>query len=289
MGRALIPVADFFSKEITGARRFYLNMGPAARGPLAVAAGGWEACAPDYRVSRQDFPYCSIEFVVGGKGAVELAGRRQALVAGSVFSYGPGMPHTIVSDRTDCLKKFFVDFRGRAALQLMKEAGFEPGVCGAVNGVARITALFEEVVRFGSHAHAGAGRGAALALELLLLALAQARVASTDAGSARATFDRCHAQMQENFLQLRTVSALAVACHLDAAYLCRLYQRFLGQNPYRCLARMQMGWVAERLLEPGRLVREVAQQLEMDPFQLSRTFRRVYGISPRKFIQLRSN
>jgi len=288
MRRNLIPVADFFSKEITGARRFYLSLGPAARGPLAVAAGGWEVCAPDYRVARQDFPYFSIEFVVGGKGEVDLEGRTQPLVAGSVFSYGPGLPHTIVSDRVDCMKKFFVDFRGRPALQLMKEAGFEPGVCGAVNGVARITSLFEEVVRFGSHAHAGARRGAVLALELLLLALAQARAESTGAGSARSTFDRCHAHMQENFLQLRTVSELAAACHVDAAYLCRLYQRFLGQNPYRCLGRLQMGWVAERLLEPGRLVREVAEQLDMDPFQLSRTFRRVYGISPRNFIQLRS-
>jgi AraC-like DNA-binding protein len=274
------PADDFFSQEITGARRFYLNMGPAARGPLAVAAGGWEACASDYRVSRQDFPYFSIEFVVGGKGELMLDGQVQPLVAGSVFSYGPGMPHTIVSDRANCMKKFFVDFRGKAALQLMSEAGFKPGICGAVIGVGRITALFEELVRFGSHAHAGADRGAALALELLMLALSQERVESSDAGSARSTFDRCQAHMQEKFIQLRTVSELAAACHVDAAYLCR-------QNPYHYLGRLQMAWVAERLLEPGRLVREVAQQLDMDPFQLSRRFRRIYGVSPRKFIQLR--
>ena len=287
MGKKSQSVDDFFSQEITGARRFYFKMGPATRGPLAVTAGGWEACATDYRVSRQDFPYFSIELVVGGKGEVVLAGNTQPLMTGSVFGYGPGVPHTIVSDRNDCMKKFFVDFRGKAALQLMKEAGFEPGVCGAVNGISRITALFEEVLRFGAHAHAGAGRGAVLALELLLLALAQQRVESNAAGSARYTFDRSHAYMQQHFLQLRTVSDLAAACHVDGAYLCRLYQRFLGQNPYRCLGRMQMGWVAERLLEPGRLVREVAQQLDMDPFQLSRTFRRVYGVSPRQFIQLR--
>ncbi len=281
------PADDFFSQEITGARRFYLNMGPAERGPLAVAAGGWEACASDYRVSRQDFPYFSIEFVVGGKGEVVLSGRVQALVAGSVFSYGPGMPHTIVSDRKECMKKFFVDFRGKAAFQLMGEAGFGPGTCGAVLGVGRITALFEELVKFGSQAHAGADRGAVLALELMLLAMAQERVESSDAGSARATFNRCQSYMQEHFLQLRTISELAAACHVDAAYLSRLYQRFLGQNPYHCLGRLQMGWVAERLLEPCRLVREVAHQLDMDPFQLSRRFRQVYGVSPRKFIQLR--
>lgn len=287
MSRKTNQVDDFFSKEITRARRFYLNMGPVARGPLAVAAGGWEACAAGYHVARQDFPYFSIEFVMAGKGQVVLAGRTLPLVAGSVFSYGPGVPHVITSDQTDCLEKFFVDFRGRDALQLMNQAGLEPGACEAVVGTSRISLLFEEVVKMGSHPKAGAARGAGLALELLLLALAQERATSNDVGSARATFDRCHVYMQEHFLDLRTVTDLASACHIDGTYLCRLYQRFLGQSPYRSLGRLQMGWVAERLMEKGRLVREVAQKLDMDPFQLSRTFRRIHGVSPKQFIQLR--
>jgi AraC-like DNA-binding protein len=288
MSKRIVPADDFFSHEITGASRFYLNLGPIERGRLAVSAGGWEACADDYYVARAGFPYFSIEFVVGGRGEVVLDGQSYPLVAGSVFSYGPGTAHTIVSDRRDCLRKFFVDFRGRAALKLMTTAGFPPGTCGAVGGATRVTSVFEELVKSGLDSHGGGSRGSALALELLLLVVAKERVEVNDAGSARATFDRCHARLCEGALQLRSVSALAASCHVDAAYLCRLYQRFLGQSPYRFLVRMQMGWVAERLLEPGGTLHQVAGRLEMDPFQLSRIFRRVYGISPRRFVQMRS-
>jgi methylphosphotriester-DNA--protein-cysteine methyltransferase len=48
-----------------------------------------------------------------------------------------------------------------------------------------------------------------------------------------------------------------------------------------------MEWVAERLVETGRQVRSVADQLGMDPFQLSRTFRRTFGLSPTEFVRLR--
>lgn len=281
------PTADFFSREITGARRFYLNLGPATRGPMAVAAGGWEACAPGYRVSRPEFPFFSIEYVVAGRGEVTLNGRTHPLAVGSVFSYGPGVAHTIVSDREDRLEKYFVDFQGRDSVKAMAGAGLAPGSCGAVLGASRITTVFAELVSLGSSAHAESGRGAALALELLLLAIAQERAGAEAIGAARASFDKCQAQLQGNYLNLQTVNELAEACHLDPAYVCRLYRRFLGQTPYRCLVRRRMEWVAERLVETGRQVRSVADQLGMDPFQLSRTFRRTFGLSPTEFMRLR--
>ena len=42
----------------------------------------------------------------------------------------------------------------------------------------------------------------------------------------------------------------------------------------------------ERLQAPGALVRTVASDLGFgDPFQFSRTFRRVLGVSPREFVR----
>jgi hypothetical protein len=208
---------------------------------MAVAAGGWEACAPDYRVSRPEFPFFSIEYVVAGRGEVTLNGRTHPLAVGSVFSYGPGVAHTIVSDREERLEKYFVDFQGRDSMKAMAGAGLAPGSCGAVLGASRITTVFAELVSLGSSAHAESGRGAALALELLLLAIAQERAGAEAIGAARASFDKCQAQLRGNYLNLQTVNELAEACHLDPAYVCRLYRRFLGQTPYRCLVRRRDG------------------------------------------------
>ena len=288
MRRAAAVNTFVFSPETRDARRFFLDLGPYEQGPLAVAAGGWEACSPDYLVERSGFPYFSLELVTHGKGMVDLAGHPHALVAGSVFSYGPGVDHRIRSDRADLLEKYFVDFRGREAVALLDSAGFPPGSCGAVMGAARLIALFEELIGFGTHPHALARNGAVLSLRLLMVVLAQQRTEPGGTGSAHATLNRCQAYMQQHFLRLRTVEEVAAACHIDAAYLCRLYRRFLGQTPYRCLQRLQIGWAAERLLDTGRNVGEVADELGCDPFQFSRTFKRIYGVAPRAFVKARN-
>ena len=132
-------------------------------------------------------------------------------------------------------------------------------------------------------------RTSELQLELLLLLI----VRSTQPGSrserrALATFERCRRHIEAHFLQLHTLEEAAAACHVDVAYLCRLFRRFLDDTPFRYLQRLQMQWAAERLHTSGRLIREVADDLRIDPFQFSRTFKRIHGVSPSAFLNARS-
>lgn len=133
---------DFFSKKVRRSRRFYLDLGPVERGPLSVAAGGWEDCAPDYLIERESFPYYTIEFVASGRGELRLNGRDHPLVRGSVFTYGPGVSHRFASDSAEPMNKFFVDFRGRSALALLSEMGLEPGTCLGVRSASRLAVLW---------------------------------------------------------------------------------------------------------------------------------------------------
>lgn len=192
------------------------------------------------------------------------------------------------NDPSDPMKKYFVDLRGRGALELMKDRDLEPGSLLAVRSATRLAALWEELLGFGMQLQAVARRGAVLTLELITVAIAQERIESGSSGRARATFDRCQNYMGEHFRTVKTIDDIAHACHLDVAYMCRLYRRFIGEPPYRVLQRLQMGWAADQLLESGALVREVADGLDIDPFQLSRTFKRVYGVSPTEFLKLRT-
>jgi AraC-like DNA-binding protein len=279
---------DFFSKEVRSARRFYLDLGQVDQGPLSVAAGGWEACSPSYVIERDGFPYYSIEFVVSGRGELILEELTYPLVRGSVFTYGPGISHRFTSDVGDPMTKYFVDLRGASALRLLTKSGLVPGTCLGVRSAARLAILWEELLGFGTHPHVLARKGAVLSLELIAVAIAQESIRSGGVGRAQATFDRSQSVLHERYLTIRSVEELAELCHLDVAYLCRLYQRFLGQTPYSILQRLKMGWAAEQLLVPGKLVREVASDLGLDPFQFSRTFKRVHGASPIEFVRLRT-
>jgi AraC-like DNA-binding protein len=145
----------FFSPQVLEARRFYLDLAPAARKPVAVVCGGWERCMPDYAIHRLTFPYHSIEFVC-------------------------------------------------------------------------------------------------------------------------------------EHLRLRTQAQIARECHVNPAYLCRLFRRYDHQTPYQYLMRLKMNLAAQRLRDPGSLVKQVAAALGFsDPFHFSRAFKSVFGLSPEAFRRLR--
>ena len=126
MDRTAVEPPSFVSRQVTEARRFYLNLKPPAGHSLTVVCGGWESCAPDFRVERADFPFLCIEFVAGGSGNLLLAGKEWPLRRGAVFSYGPGCRHRIESDAADPLEKYFLDFSGRAGGDLLRAAGLAP-------------------------------------------------------------------------------------------------------------------------------------------------------------------
>src|SRR6266436_2091137 len=89
---------DFFSSQVSQARRFYLNLKPSPKAKLVVVCGGVEHCASNYGIVRKSFPFYSVEFVAQGTGRLTLNGSEHTLQPGMVFSYGPGIPHNISSD-----------------------------------------------------------------------------------------------------------------------------------------------------------------------------------------------
>ncbi|MCX6917046.1 MAG: hypothetical protein NT167_29085 [Verrucomicrobia bacterium] len=59
---------EFFSRQVSGARRFYLDLNPPKSRTVAVVCGGFEHARPDYQIHRETFPFYSIEYVVRGRG-----------------------------------------------------------------------------------------------------------------------------------------------------------------------------------------------------------------------------
>jgi AraC-like DNA-binding protein len=283
------PEPAFFSTQISHARRFYLDPSPRASAALAVVSGGAEHCRPDYRMQRSGFAYLSIEFVAAGEGSIVLEGKSHPLSAGDVFAYGPRIPHDIRSDPDRPLVKYFVDFTGRKARRLMNPPGPAPGSLLQTSHPQDIRRLFDDLIEAGLRSTPFRTDICAAILEHLLLRIAETSVPPGTVGTAAfETYQRCHQFIQNHYLQLRGLAEIATQCHLDAAYLCRLFDRFDYESPYQYLTRLKMIHAAEQLQMPGTLVKQVAGKLGFtDPFNFSRTFTRVLGMSPNKFVQLR--
>ena len=250
-----------------------------------MVCGGWEECAADYAIDRETFPYLSVEFVAAGRGELILDGKRHDLEPGTIFTYGPGIAQRIRTSPEQRLGKYFVDFAGRRAQRLLEQCRLVPGTFVALGASTRVRDAFDTLIRLASDHDRNTNRAAALQLELLLVMIVRAaQPARLSERRALATFERCRQHIDAHFLSLRTIGEVASACHLDVSYLSRLFRRFYRETPFRYLQNLQMNWAAERLDTSGRLVREVADELNIDPFQFSRVFKRIHGVSPSELI-----
>ncbi len=277
---------SFFSTQVSHARRFFLDLKPSKKNRLSVISGGVEHCMPAYRIKRATFPYYSLEFISGGKGSLVINQSKHALHPGMIFTYGPGIRHEIGTDAKRPLTKYFVDFGGHTAAPLLKELGLAPGTVLHTPATKDVMVLFDELINTAQQHARWHLQASTAILEHLLFKVAQTAgpLADSPHSFAFGTYQRCRQYITEHFLELHTLSQIASECHLDVAYLCRLFARHDTLTPYQFLLRLKMDEAVHRLHHEGVLIKQVAQDLDFkDPFHFSRLFRKIYGVSPREF------
>ena len=149
--------------------------------------------------------------------------------------------------------------------------------------------LFDELIQCGQRGRPGANELCAKLLECLALRIGESQIPHESAETlSLLSYQHCRGHIQENFQRLKTLEQIAGECHLDAAYLCRLFQRYDHQSPYKFLMRLKMNLAAEWLEQPGALVKQVAERAGFrDQFHFSRAFKTVLGVSPNMFRRLR--
>jgi AraC-like DNA-binding protein len=277
----------FISKQVTEARRYYLDLTPPRSRRITVVCGGVERCRPDYAIRRRSFRFACIEFVAEGEGQLTLAGRNYHLRPGMAFAYRPGVPHIIRNDPARPMLKYYVDFVGSAADEMLAHSPLGRWEVAQVSSPHEVVEIYESLQRNGiGDSPFSAGICAAL-IPLLILKITEKAI-PYDAAETRAlpAYQRAKRYIEQHYLRLKTVEQVAAACHVNPAHLCRLFRRFDHVTPYQSLMRLKMNKAAELLLDSGMLIKEVASALDFaDPYHFSRTFKKIYGLSPERFIQ----
>lgn len=283
------PEPDFVSDQVFEARRYYLNLNPSQSSDLTVVCGGVERTRSDYLINRDGFEYYGIEMVTEGCGDLTLGDQTFQLSPGIMFAYGPRTPHRIAARPPQRMRKFYVDFDGRDAPSLLSTAGLLSGRPLRVTRMHELVELFEMLDREARRNSDSTEQVSAQVLRLMLIKIQDCCLTESPAvPRAYATYQRVRELIEEKYMQLHTVEAVAAECDITPIHLSRLFRRFGGVGAYRFLLRKKMNHAAEMLIEDQMLIKEVADRLGFsDAFQFSRAFKRVYGIPPKQWIRSR--
>jgi AraC-like DNA-binding protein len=285
MAEPIPPGASFISRQVLGGEYYFLNLDPAPAVRLCVVCGGREVCGTTYEIDRPGFPYHSVEYVTAGSGTVVLGGNAFPLRPGTLFRYGPDVPHRISVERGAPMVKYFVDFAGKVADRVASAGRWAELRPLRMGEPARLSALFDELQRVGRRRSTHTERLCVLLLEQILLLAADEAVPDEGSPSAAwATYQRCRDYIEKHGLRVRSLAGAAAACSVSEAHLCRLFHRYDATSPYQLLVRLKMARAAELLLNRRLLVREVGRRVRYeDPYHFSKAFKRVYGLSPEAF------
>ncbi len=273
----------YFSEQISAAQRFYLRLNPADPAPLSVISGGVEQCQPDYAIHRAGFPHPIIEFVARGVGRLKLQDRTFPLTMGTVFTYGRGVAHDITCDPGQPLTKYFVVLSGKVGRDLMHECQLAPGRVVRVGHPEQVQQIFEDLIRHGRDDHPDRQRMCAVVAQYLIIKIGDLATSFGEASTSRAfaTYQRCRQYIGDHYLAIRNLNEVADNCHVDPAYLCRLFQRFGRERPSRYLLHLRLNRAAELIQNSDLMIREISDQLGFsDPYNFSRAFRRAFGVPP---------
>lgn len=272
---------DFFSREVERERTFFFQE-PTAVDGLTVICGGREHCAEDYTIDRKTFPYVGLELVASGQGNLCLNGVSYDLSPGSLFLYGPGIPHQIRTHPQQRLTKLFVDFEGPQALSILRTHGLQIPGFYRLSANAGAIDIFDQLIDSGAEDIPQSPRLCRLLLETLIMLASTHQTPPGEASSqGYETYERCRDFILNHHRRLKQADEVARACHVDPAYLSRLFRRFAHESPYRFLQKEKMKSAALSLVRQGKLVKEVADEFGFpDPYHFTRSFKRVHGVSP---------
>jgi AraC-like DNA-binding protein len=280
---------EFFSKQVTQAKRFFLESSAKKNPRLKVVCGGCEQTNSDFKIDRKKFPYFSIEFVAKGQGIAVLDGQKYDLIPGTVFTYGPQVSQVIMTDSNHTMTKYFIDFTGSDAKQMLKKYVATCGTAIRISRTDEIIRILDDLIRHGLSDSPYKSIICSTLLEYLFYRIAETTVTEeTKFTQALTTYQNCRQYIKNNFITLHSLKDIAKFCNIDRAYLCRLFKQFDTQSPYHYLMNLKMAFAAEHLQKPGVLIKEIAFALRFDdPFHFSRAFKKVFGISPKSFKRLR--
>ncbi|MGC6424487.1 MAG: helix-turn-helix domain-containing protein [Lentimonas sp.] len=243
---------------------------------------GYEECASDYIIERNEFPFWTLEFVAGGHGFYQEGSQQRALRHGAVFTYGPRVYQHFGNEGGRPFRKYFMVNGGEEFPDSWRSAGLEPGRLFQLGNAVPIVSIFDQMLDEGSRSDARTPEIIEGLEQVLLALMARYRgSARGDRSGSRKVYDLSMGILQQDYRSLHSLADLAERSGYSGEYLCRVFKKYHGDSPYQVLLQRKMS-AAWLLLRDGQLqIGAVAQEFGYeDQMHFSRVFRKVMGCAP---------
>jgi AraC family transcriptional regulator, arabinose operon regulatory protein len=260
---------------------------PLLHGLMPTDAGAYPQAAGHYVERARGAAGTVLLVCTAGAGWVRWKEREQRVSAGGVVLLPPMEAHAYGADEDDPWTLEWAHFSGDEAVH-WREAVLgrnQDSVClklpasfATALGLARVYERLE------TGYHEPELLAAAAALRWSLTELVRLRHLPGNTLTVIDALDATATWMREHLEQRMTLGKLAMRARLSVSHFSALFRQRFGYAPIDWLIRQRIQHACQLLDGTGEKVEVVGQAVGFaDPYYFSRMFRRVMGVSPRKY------
>ncbi len=269
---------DFFFPETGGNEGF------------SVVWGNYNKCSREYKISRQDYPYFALEYIISGRGGFRCNDTEWELLPGMVFSFAPHVSHSYWSSCEDPLEKISVIFSCpqnlpiySALMELTNRAYF-------VDAGQKIFEIFSFILEEGVGNSDSARQIINHLTQVLILRIERGENEGQSYNPSYASFLRCKQYIETCGSQKTPVSEIAKECNIDSSYMNRLFQKYMNCSSSNYLSRILIQKSMDLLKDSEMPIKDIASRLGFtNPYHFSAFFKKHVLVSPREFRKIRNS
>lgn len=278
-------IAQGIPGHVMEAEYFYFDTDPLTKKQLAIIGGGYEKCAPDFKLNRTNYPYYAVLYTLSGKCTYETADKSYKLTPGTLSLIIAGEDHRYICDPNDPMEHIFITFTGSEVKQLLAENTLAERRAFRVQQPDRVQFFMDSILQHGSEKFEYSHKLCCSYLRTMLMEQA-AVIASSDEymSMSLSTYRRCRRYMDEHFSTIKSPSQVADACKINVRYMAQLFKDYDRITPREYITRLKLNRAAQLLLNTDWHIKTIARLVGFDdPYHFSRNFKRMFDISPRNF------
>ncbi len=245
--------------------------------PIHIENVGHTMPNKDYCIRRTNSDYFIFEYVISGKGYLEINGNTYELNAGDVYCIEPGYDHVYYSDPDDPFEKIWINIFSDFFVEVFHRLGISGKT---VFKNTHCLPLFEEIQQLSKTTNYSADICYPVTSILFQIACIIANnLMNTPLSETAKTIKQ---MLDDALFSNITIEEIAKKTHFSTVQIMREFSKYFnGETPYNYLLNLKIEMAKKFLINTNMPVGEISDMLAFnDPHYFSRIFKKKAGSSP---------
>lgn len=249
--------------------------------PIHIESVGITKPDPNYHVTRDNWNIFTIEYVISGSGYLEYNGKNYKLRDGDMYILSPDSTQRYGADKTNPYEKIWVNFRSNSFKEILKTFNFKDKIVfhfrGAYDYLKQIYDLkdsnkFVEDSSFISYK---------LIFDLLISIIQNEKIKQNKTPQYLLNAISYIDKQTPNPISIKELTEVS---HVSQVTLINSFKKYVGETPYAYQLKTRLQLTKRYLTNSNKTLDEIAEICNFcDSFALSKSFKKLYGVSPKEY------